>query len=122
YEFHLIGNMTVKQFVELGVGIGVGVFFYSLPIPDFVRWPLVVVSVLIGAALAFMPFDGRPLDRMVIIFFRAIYSPTQYIWRKTPQVPSYFSFTAKPSGKIDELALERQRLRKNLDEYLNTLP
>jgi hypothetical protein len=93
YEFHLIGNMTIKQFIELGVGVGLGVLFYSTSLISFIKWPLILLSVLGGAALAFMPFDGRPLDKMVIIFFRAVYSPTQFIWRKTANYPRYFDYT-----------------------------
>lgn len=122
YEFHLIGNMTIKQFIELGVGIGVAVIFFSTGLPGFVKWPLVFFSVIVGAAMAFMPFDGRPLDRMVIIFFRAVYSPTQYIWRKQNKVPRYFNFTRKQAARIDPSELEKQRLRKNINEYLQTLP
>lgn len=121
YEFHLIGNMTIKQFLELGSGIVIAFIVYIGDFPEFVRWPLIALSVIIGGAVAFLPFDGRPLDRMIIAFFKAVYSPTQYIWRKQAHVPDYFTYithttTSKPK------AAERQRLRKNLGEYLQTLP
>lgn len=122
YEFHLIGNMTLKQFLEVGAGVGGALLFYSLPLPTYIQWPLIIISLIIGAALAFLPFDGRPLDRMIIVFFKAVYAPTQYIWRKDAQVPAFFNYTRKPDQKTDPKELERQKMRKNLGEYLKTLP
>lgn len=122
YEFHLVGNMTLKQFLEVGAGVGVAVFFYSTNLPDTIKWGLIIFSLGIGSALAFMPFDGRPLDKVVIAFFKAIYSPTQYVWKKQPEVPRYFKFTAHANKQQSALELERQKVRKNLNEYLQTLP
>lgn len=122
YEFHLIGNMTIKQFLELAAGVGVAVLFYALPFPGFIKWPMIVVSIGIGAAFAFLPFDGRPLDRMVIVFLRAVYSPTQYIWRKNPAPPSVFNYAPKPPKPINQRDLERRMARQNLGTFLQTLP
>lgn len=102
--------------------MGAALFFYAMPLPDYVKWPLIIFSVGVGAALAFLPFDGRPLDRMIIVFFKAVYSPTQYIWRKNPTVPDYFNFTRKAEAQVDPAEQERLRLRKNLGEYLRSLP
>lgn len=122
YEFHLIGSMTIKQFVELGGGVLLAVLIYSTGLPDFIKWPLIIISALCGAALAFLPFDGRPLDRMVVVFIKAIYSPTQYVWRKNNQPPKYFSFVAKPFKQASKIELERRQMRQHLSEYLDTLP
>jgi len=122
YEFHLIGNMTIKQFLELGAGIGMAVFFYSSNLPDLVKWPLISIMVIMGAALAFLPFDGRPLDRMVVVFFKAAYSPTQFIWKKHPRLPDFFNFVPKKRHELTQVEMERQKVRKNISEYLDTLP
>jgi hypothetical protein len=120
YEFHLIGNMTVKQFLELGAGIGVGVVIYSTNLPMYIKFGLIIFAVGAGAALAFLPFDGRPLDKMVIVFLKAVYSPTQFIWQKAAQIPGYFTYESKrPNLKPES---ETQKVRKNLREYLSTLP
>ncbi len=121
YEFHLIGNMTIKQFLELGAGVGMAMLFYATNLPDFIKWPLILVSVMLGGALAFLPFDGRPLDRVIIAFFKAVYSPTQYIWRKTPIIPAYFNYSPQ-TKTTDHAAVKRHEIRKNLNEYLQTLP
>src|SRR5690606_29546191 len=53
---------------------------------------------------------------------RAVYSPTQYIWRKQNPVPTYFTFVRSQTKQINQVELEKNRLRKNLSEYLDTLP
>jgi len=96
YEFRLVGDMTLKQFLQLAGGILVGVIIYQLPLPGFVRFPLVFLSVVVGIALAFVPINGRPFARYIFAFITAIYAPTQYAWRQiekvnpipTAQIPS----------------------------------
>ena len=122
YEFHLIGNMTIKQFLEVGAGIGIAVLIYASGIPSFVQWPLIFISVTLGAALAFLPYDGRPLDRMIILFFQATYTPTKFIWKKSATPPDYFNFTAKKASTQSATEVHRTQLRKNLNQYLETLP
>ncbi|OGY16837.1 MAG: hypothetical protein A2785_03675 [Candidatus Chisholmbacteria bacterium RIFCSPHIGHO2_01_FULL_49_18] len=120
YHFRLVGDMTIKQFLELTAGIVIGWIIYSLPFPAIFRWPLVIFSVFSGVAFAFLPLEERPLDRWLIAFVKAIYAPTQFIWRKTPVMPSYFEevkLTKKPS---EEARVTSDR--RKLEEYLETLP
>lgn len=81
YEFRLVGDMTLKQFLQLAGGIFVGFILYVLPLPGFIKWPLVVFSSLSGAALAFLPYQERPLSVWLFSFVKAIYSPTLYVWK-----------------------------------------
>lgn len=83
YQFHLVGDMTLKQFLELAGGVLVGVFFYALQIPGIIKWPLILISAGAGAAIAFIPFEERPLEQWVFAFFRAIYMPTIFDWDNT---------------------------------------
>lgn len=83
YEFRLVGDMTLKQFFQLAGGGIVGVIIYQLPLPFFVKWPLIFVAVGIGAALAFVPVQGRPFSQWLTAFFGAIYAPTEYYWSPT---------------------------------------
>lgn len=80
YQFHLVGDMTLKQFLELAGGVLVGVIIYALPIIGIIKWPLILFSAGAGAALAFIPFEERPLEQWVFAFFRSIYSPTIFNW------------------------------------------
>lgn len=72
----------MKQFFELAGGIVVGLIFYSSPLLPIIKWPFAIVSVILGVALAFLPLEERPLERWIIAFFRAIYSPTLYYWKR----------------------------------------
>ncbi len=84
FQFHLVGDMTLKQFLYLAAGSGIayGIFvFFSHDYP-IVAWPLIILSAGLGAAFAFLPFNSRPLDYWVAAFFKAIYSPTKRAWQK----------------------------------------
>jgi hypothetical protein len=120
YHFRLVGDMTIKQFVELAGGIVIGWLIYSLPLPSILRWPLVIFSVFTGVALAFLPLEERPLDRWLISFIKAVYSPTQYLWRKSPFIPEFFEeLKAAQKKQIKEATVAD---RKRLEKYLETLP
>lgn len=83
YRFRLIGDMTIKQFVSLGVGILLAVIFYSSPLPFFFKYPLSFLFLLLGVGMAFVPVQGRTLDTWIFAFIRSIYSPTQFVWKQT---------------------------------------
>lgn len=82
--------MTLKQFLQLGGGTLVALIIYSTGLHPIIKWPLIVFFALFGAALAFLPFEERPLEQWVIAFFRSIYSPTLFHWKKTTTSPVYF--------------------------------
>lgn len=83
YKFRLIGEMTVKQFIWLASGIVLGLIAYSLPLPFFFKYPLTGLFVALGAGIAFLPIEGRPMDKWLIAFIKSVYSPTQYVWKKS---------------------------------------
>lgn len=97
YEFHLVGDMTLKQFFQLAAGVIIALLFYASPLPGIIKWPLAFFSTLLGIALAFLPFEERPLSSWIIAFFKAIYSPTQFVWQKQAPPPSYFK--PEPPGQ-----------------------
>ncbi|MCE7897823.1 hypothetical protein DYH11_01265 [Candidatus Microgenomates bacterium CPR3] len=96
YQFRLVGDMTLKQFLELAAGLLLAVLFYSSNLLFIFKAPLILLSVFFGIALAFFPIEDRPLDQWIINFVNAIYKPTRFTWKKTNKVPSIFTFTAHP--------------------------
>lgn len=91
YEFHLIGSMTIKQFLILLAGGGIALFFYSTNLPGIIKWPLAILGVGAGILMAFVPYEERTLDQWFVNFLRAIYRPTKYYWRRQAEIPGYFT-------------------------------
>jgi len=85
-----VGDMTLKQFFQVAGGALVALLFYASPLPSIVKWPFIVFFVLFGAALAFLPLEERPLEQWIAAFFKSVYSPTIFYWKKTTSAPIYF--------------------------------
>lgn len=119
YQFRLVGDMTLKQFFELAGGVVVGLIFYSTPLHPLIKWPLIFFSTLLGIALAFLPFEDRPLEDWIIAFFRSIYSPTIYAWKKLPAGIKFFRDEA-PGATISAAGGEdaaKPAFAKKLDSF-----
>ncbi len=87
FEFHLIGDMTLKQFGYLATGVTFAyLIFVAFAVNyPFVSWPLILLSTGLGFAFAFVPIGSRPLDHWLKAFLKAIYSPTRRVWKKNSQ-------------------------------------
>lgn len=85
FQFHLVGDMTLKQFLYLALGSTLAylLFVFLSPIYPLVAWPLTIISASAGAAFAFLPFASRPLDYWLRAFLKAVYSPTKRVWKKS---------------------------------------
>lgn len=95
YQFRLVGDMTLKQFLELAGGLALAYIFFASNLLFFIKWPLVILSVLLGVALAFFPVEERPLDQWIINFLKSIYAPTRFVWKKSSTPPAIFTHTSK---------------------------
>lgn len=122
YEFHLIGQMTLKQFFTAGAGVLFAVLTNATNLPVIFKYPLVAIFFLGGAALAFLPYEGRPLDRWFFAFIKSIYRPTMFFWKKTQNVPAPFTYTQPrfldTSPTVDFKGLRSSRVH----EFLQTIP
>jgi len=87
--------MTLKQFFQLAAGAVLGLIIYSLPLPGFLKWPFIALMVIGGAAFAFLPIQDRPLEQWLAAFFRSIYRPTIFVWRKPASPAQYFATDAQ---------------------------
>ncbi len=127
YQFRLIGDMTIKQFMILAFGIGAAITFYYTNLFFFIKWFLILISAMGGFAVAFLPLEERPLDQWVVNYIRAIYRPTFFVWQKIPKSPDFFSFTpnqnTNTAADIDEISkIAAIRRQQGLHSYLTTLP
>lgn len=128
YQFKLVGDMTLKQFFQLAGGVIVGLVFYSTPLHPLIKWPFIFVSVLLGVALAFLPFEERPLEKWIVAFFRSIYSPTLYSWKKTDKPPVFFTEDAQvpavqnvPTSQIKTSSSQLEESEKNFLNKITSL-
>ena len=114
FQFKLIGDMTVKQFAYLATGAIAAWIVYLLPIFLFIKLPISLFFLGFGIALAFIPVDGRPLDLMIVHFFKAVFSPTQYIYQKQG------ANLAVAGGETADLT--KTLSQNQLQTFLNKLP
>ncbi len=84
FEFHLVGDMTLKQFMFLSSGLGVSylLFVFLSPQNPFLAYPLILLFSFLGVAFAFMGIADRSLDHWLWVFIKAVFSPTKRVWGK----------------------------------------
>ena len=82
YEFKLVGDMTLKQFLKAAAGIVIALLINSTKIVVLIKWPLMFIFGGLGLALAFLPLEDRPLETWIFSFIKSIYAPTIFIYNK----------------------------------------
>src|SRR5260370_24623 len=122
YKFHIIGNMTLKQFAEVAIGCVIGFFVYQTNLPNILKWPVILLCAGAGTFAAFVPFEERPFDHWIVAFFHALYRPTQFYWKRSSKIPDAFLYKNDASTKstiapVDLTPARRQRVT----EFLHTV-
>ncbi len=125
FQFHLIGDMTLRQFGYMAGGAIVGFVVYkALPVPGPIAFGAAAMCALVGFAFAFVPIQERPLDRWILAFIKSILSPTQYVWHKIPTVPDIL--LKQSVVRVQALPQVHQEAhheaREKLNNYLHSLP
>lgn len=92
YKFNLFGVLNVSQFLQLIIPIGVAFLIWQLQPPLLISLPLIIILIIYGAVAAFVPINDRPLSHWVVTFFKIMYSPTKFYWRRESFIPDYFNF------------------------------
>lgn len=81
FEFKLIGFLTLKQFGYLIVFMPLGyLVFFFFPVP-YLNILMGLATAGVGAALAFLRIQDRPLEVWISNFYKSINSPTIYIYQ-----------------------------------------
>lgn len=126
FQFKLIGEMTVKQFAYLAIGVATGWFIIWLLtiIPFLIRLPFGLLFAGVGAAFAFLPFEGRPLDTMIAHFFYSFTKPTRFVFRKEEtRLSDLYSLTTRPTvRKTNESRVEQKHSQEELQAFLRNMP
>jgi len=118
YKFRLVGNMTLKQFLELASGGVIAWLIFSSNLNFLIKWTLGPIFGILGFALAFIPFENRPLDQWILNFIKAVYSPTQFIWKPAPKPLDIFTPSKPKPAQPKTSSAQPQKL----EEYLQSLP
>lgn len=123
YKFHIIGSMTLKQFVEIALGVGLAGIIYTTNLPAAIKWPLIIFSAISGGLVAFLPIEERPLDHWIITFIRVMYKPTQFFWKREAHIPEVFNYKQNLSGEPEEFEVDLGPVKKErIKEYLTSVP
>ncbi len=124
YKFHLIGSMTLKQFSELAVAVVLAFIIYKTNLIGIIKWPLVFLTVGLGAMIAFVPIEERPLDHWIKTFFQNIYKPTKFFWKKSSKIPDFFNYkitSTRDDFFAPDINLNPAR-KQRIFEYLKSIP
>ncbi len=121
YKFHIVGNMTLKQFGLIVFGVIVAFIIYQLKLPALIAWPFIVIFAGGGLLAAFIPIEERPLDHWILTFIRTLYRPTQFFWRREPHVPAVFEFQANNNQNTPPPTDLAPAKRARIHDYLNSL-
>lgn len=126
FQFHLIGDMTLRQFGYLAAGVFVGYLIYrGAPFSAIINIPLALLCGFVGFAFAFLPIQERPLDKWILAFVKSVMSPTQYIWYKNNPAPDILTRSVtvhiQVTGPQRQTAAHKETNEK-LRAYLATVP
>ena len=81
HEAKIVGPLTFKQFIFIGVAGAIGfILYFTVPFSIFL-----IASLIFGGgamALAFLKIGGRSLPTILGNFLKFSISPKMFIWRK----------------------------------------
>ena len=79
-EDKVIGPLSIRQFIYVGVGAGACAILYFM----FATWLWAIFSIVIMAsavAIAFVKIDGRPFTNVILSAFSFYWKPQTYLWQ-----------------------------------------
>ena len=121
FEFKLIGDLTIKQFLFAGVGIAVAYAAWVSNLNFLFKWSIILLSAGLGLGTAFFPLQDRTLDQWILNFIMAIFSPTQRYWQKEPLPPEYLREDYSRFLTSQVLSMTPIQSRRRLQQYLGEL-
>ena len=81
HEAKIIGPLTFKQFIFVGIAGGFGfVLYFNAPFLIFLI--SVIFLAVVSLSLAFVRIGGRTLPAILANLFRFLIGPKKYIWKQ----------------------------------------
>lgn len=86
-EDKIIGPLTLRQFIYIGGGAGIGmVAYFSLTVAPAVLISIIAVGV--GCIFAFVKINGRSFEKVFASFVRFFWNERIYVWQPNkPNLP-----------------------------------
>ncbi|MBL7142391.1 MAG: PrgI family protein [Candidatus Pacebacteria bacterium] len=119
HEAKIVGPLTFKQFIFIGIAVGICfVFYFTFPFTYFLMASMVLLSAAMG--LAFLKVNGKALPILLFDFLKFSIAPKMYVWKKKErQVVVYKKSELSPEKPEEEKKEEshvrmvmRSRLKK----------
>lgn len=103
YETKIVGPLTFRQFIFIGIAGGIVFFLYfSIGKTSFLLFLfLAIISMAVGSILAFFQIGGRSFPIIIGNFLRFKLTPKIYIWKKK-EVPMFFKKEELKKEKVEE--------------------
>lgn len=117
--------MTLKQFLKAAAGIVIAVLINSTKMFVLIKWPLMAVFAGGGLALAFVPYQDRPLETWIAAFIKSIYSPTIYTYRKGKKSDWTEVMVSTKKDEDEEVKEDEVKMTKDktrVREFIESLP
>ena len=80
-EDKIVGPLTIKQFIYVAGGAGLGFIFFKF-LPIYISFILIIPSLGLGLALAFYKPNSQPFILQMESAFRYVIGSKLYIWEK----------------------------------------
>jgi len=84
-EFKLFSKFTIREFVYIAAGVGVGSIFLFLfsggSLPGVIAIPIFLMFAILGLFFGLASINDQKADVYVMNFFKAITNPTQRVWK-----------------------------------------
>lgn len=87
-EDKIVGPMTLKQFIYIGVAAGID-FLLFFAIRTWLWFIFAFFITALGVSLAFVKINGRPLISVIVSALRFYWSPQTFVWQQEHANPNF---------------------------------
>jgi len=101
HEAKIVGPLTFKQFVFIGIAVAICFIFYFTA-PFFIFVVAAIVVMIGGLALAFLKSGGRSLPVVLKNFFVFSLAPKMYLWKQKQGLPPKIIKIASAPKEIEK--------------------